>query len=740
MGKCTSRHLFRYGGLMCGAVRIYCLFGATMANNDTANKEVPGQIRRGKKRKHPDDPVREVFKAVRSGNADLLSELLQHTDASERTSALETKTIHLKKDQVFWDLGVKCTPLIVAAGNGNLDCVKVLLRYKADMESRCGDDDDDNASFSHQGYTPLLMAARNGHFDVVSCLVENGADVNSPENNNLTPLMMACKSGHVNVVTFLVEHGARVHLQDKVGKTALHYAIKGHNNREIMRCLIENGADVNAGADGSCLSTPLMLAIASTGCSVDAVTFLLEHGAIADVQNKDGETALHNTVKYNFLGKAHVLLTHGASQSVYDSKQLTPLLSASNLGKTSMVECFINRPECTKEQRIDALELLGASFATSHFHYINPDPGRAFEYIKCGMEERFQDRSHPVLKQPMEPVEAYQNKKECQTLEELAQIEGDVDAIIMESLIIRERILGSDNTVLTDHIRKAVRRYSFCWHFRNFDTCISLLRHAMKIDQHSNHSFLCDIEMLVPVLYNMIKSNFPLRQKLVLEVFQETVLQYEKQMDEFQRKKSELNHLMHCIIRLLQIFAKVELCEEEKNSSIPMVLQKLANLNLQNGDGSSLLHMAAAVDTHLYRELLGQPYMSSYLIQPLFEFPCAETVKLLLKMGINVNAVNNDGDTPLHKAVTFKPNNDNIHLLTDTLEVLLDGGAHHDFVNNDSKTAMDVAQTDEACWILNERKTLSQDLKCIAAKAVKKFGLPYVGVVPKTLEKFTSMH
>ena len=72
------------------------------------------------------------------------------------------------------------------------------------------------------------------------------------------------------------------------------------------------------------------------------------------------------------------------------------------------------------------------------------------------------------------------------------------------------------------------------------------------------------------------------------------------------------------------------------------------------------------------------------------------------------------------------------------LEVLLDGGAHNDFVNNRGKTAMNKAATDKACKILSQRKTL--DLKCIVARAVKKFGLPYLGVVPKTLEKYISMH
>ena len=119
-------------------------------------------------------------------------------------------------------------------------------------------------------------------------------------------------------------------------------------------------------------------------------------------------------------------------------------------------------------------------------------------------------------------------------------------------------------------------------------------------------------------------------------------------------------------------------------------------------------------------------------------FLCLNTVKLLLNEGFNVNVVNNNGDTPLHRAVTFIPTNDNIHLLTGMLEVLLDRGAHHDFVNNDGKTAMDVARTYEARRILSEKRKL--ELKCISARAVKKFGLPYLGIVPKTLEKYISMH
>ena len=43
--------------------------------------------------------------------------------------------------------------------------------------------------------------------------------------------------------------------------------------------------------------------------------------------------------------------------------------------------------------------------------------------ILRGMEERFADPMHPVLKKkkPMEPVDAYENRRESQTLQELVE-------------------------------------------------------------------------------------------------------------------------------------------------------------------------------------------------------------------------------------------------------------------------------------------------------------------------------
>jgi len=60
-----------------------------------------------------------------------------------------------------------------------------------------------------------------------------------------------------------------------------------------------------------------------------------------------------------------------------------------------MVEYFINRPEYTKEQRIEGLELLGATIANELDVY---DIEKAFSYMKRGMEESFAEKSCPLLK------------------------------------------------------------------------------------------------------------------------------------------------------------------------------------------------------------------------------------------------------------------------------------------------------------------------------------------------------
>ncbi|KAB8079278.1 ankyrin repeat-containing domain protein [Aspergillus leporis] len=62
-----------------------------------------------------------------------------------------------------------------------------------------------------RGQTPLHIAAQNGQLDVVRLLLASQQiDVNARDQQGSTPLHLASEKGHVEVVQLLVAHGARL--------------------------------------------------------------------------------------------------------------------------------------------------------------------------------------------------------------------------------------------------------------------------------------------------------------------------------------------------------------------------------------------------------------------------------------------------------------------------------------------------------------------------------------------------
>ena len=603
--------------------------------------------------------------------------------------------------------GDKCPSRMVPSQHNNMKVVNCLLQNGANVDLQ----DED-------GQTALFHALRNKGipFGILSSLVKNGANLNTRRKyDKCTPLMSVTQSCGIyeeQLVTWLVENGADVDLQDKDGLTALHYACKTDNSFEVVSCLIKNEANINACTGNKV--TPLMRA-AKKGNS-DVVSLLIAHGANVDLKDKDGDTAFHYTAcEEDSLDKMPMektilkLLTAGASCLCKNSHGLTPLLATSNSSNRTSVLFLIKRPEFTKEQRIDALELLGASLSLDHCYW------GGFRYIKHGMEERFTDPFNPILKQQMEPIEAYQNRKESQTLEELALVEGDQKAMIMESLVVKERILGRNNEKLLKSIRCAAN-YFGC---HQFSLCIGLYRHAMKIAQCCNQSASHDLNGITKVLESRLENSLP-KEDPVFELLDQTVLDHDY---ELQRTKEQDDYLFCSLFRILRMIGQKELGEKDKFSNAAVLLKTICNLNPRDYEGNTLLHEFIGYYGHSGSSQL-----------------CTAAVKLLVNAGFNVNGVNNNGDTALHFiAATLGPwEDEHIQFITEILQLLFNGGAHHDFVNNDGKTPMDMAESDEVRMILSERRKL--ELKCISARAVKKFGIPFLGVVPKILEKYISMH
>ena len=361
-----------------------------------------------------------------------------------------------------------------------------------------------------------------------------------------------------------------------------------------------------------------------------------------------------------------------------------------------MVEYLINRPECTREQRIDALELLGATIANSNDE--SRDTEKAFSYLKRGMEGRFEDPEHPLLKKKMEPVEAYQNRKESQTLEELALLEGDDLAIGMEGLIIRERILGSDNPAILYEIRF---RGAVLADSEQYDLCIGLWQRAMEKAMNCDFPITEDLERLTDLFGEMLQKGKLLSPNSIEEVFEILVAASEKRTEERMSKNLQEEHenkeqeetLQYSALYLLMIYTKVKV----QNANMIDFLQRFLRLNPRNNDRNTLLHLAAWHETPIKEDN----------VRRVCKLPCVETMKLILHAGCDVNAVNTEGNTPLHLAVTFKPADpEEAVILSEMLLLLLNIGADPKLANNNAQTPLDSCETGEARTILSEKRGL----------------------------------
>jgi ankyrin repeat protein len=182
----------------------------------------------------------------------------------------------------------------------------------------------------------LLEAVRAADKERVQRLLRQGADVNARTADGTTALMHAMAVGDVKQVRMLLDHGADVNAKNRAGATALMWGV---GDRDKAQAMLDRGANVNARADSG--RTPLMIAVGSPGAA-DVVKLLLEKGADVRYGHR-GYTVLMAAAEGSECAVVQALLDKGVDVKAGTRVGWTALHSAALAGDRAVAERLLAR-------------------------------------------------------------------------------------------------------------------------------------------------------------------------------------------------------------------------------------------------------------------------------------------------------------------------------------------------------------------------------------------------------------
>ena len=253
------------------------------------------------------------------------------------------------------------TAISIAVGNDNREIVKLLythqyrLNYRIVMPPTLAT----ILPFYHRKHNPalskgkttslairLIIASYNGHNNVVNSLVSDGVDVNAHNNAKRTALHYACTNGHNDVVTTLLQSNADPTIQDNNGYTPLMMASAMNHNESVCTILdskhYQNSLATYMNIQNNNGETALHLACKQGNSKITSA--LLNANANPDQENKNGWTPLLFTSGKGYTKIVQLLLEHGAD---IDHRSTvigtTALILASEHGHTEIVRILLEK-------------------------------------------------------------------------------------------------------------------------------------------------------------------------------------------------------------------------------------------------------------------------------------------------------------------------------------------------------------------------------------------------------------
>ena len=172
---------------------------------------------------------------------------------------------------------------------------------------------------------PLYYASLCGFRDLAEHLVvKSPNDVNAKGGRHHSPLAAALRNCHFHVAELLHQRGADIELTSDNNRTLL---VDGHV--DAVRWLLEHGANVNPQQNDGRTSSP------------DGVGVLRKHSRTADAANDHGNSPLHLASTHDRFKTIQLLIQRGADVTARNNRNLTALHLLASLQGTESMQMLI---------------------------------------------------------------------------------------------------------------------------------------------------------------------------------------------------------------------------------------------------------------------------------------------------------------------------------------------------------------------------------------------------------------
>lgn len=177
--------------------------------------------------------------------------------------------------------------LYIVANSTNLDALRLLIEYGADVQTHCT-----------PRYEALFIAAiNNPSAAITELLINNGANLVEKDHEGNTALILAATfNKSSDVINILLEYGLKINERNKFGFDALTMAAYENGNILVIQSLLDNEADIK-GTDAE--GHTALMAAAVRG-NDEVMQYLIKRGADFNAKDKNGLSVLdyYNKRKY----------------------------------------------------------------------------------------------------------------------------------------------------------------------------------------------------------------------------------------------------------------------------------------------------------------------------------------------------------------------------------------------------------------------------------------------------------